>query len=89
MVEISYETTQFALIILTVICMYFLFMGYFLPGEKGGWFLIFGGFFEISLTLMLFSTFETIWFFCSPGIALFGILNIRDGILKTFFKANI
>jgi len=85
---ITYDTTQFAMVFLLLMVMYFLYMGYGLKGSRGGWFLIFGGFFTISLFLMIVSTFEGIWWFASPGIILFAILVLKDGVIKAFYESK-
>lgn len=85
---LTYDTSQFAMVFLLILVMYFLYMGYGIQGERGGWFLIFGGFFTISLLLMIIATFEGIWWFASPGIVGFGLFVLRDGIIKTFYEDN-
>jgi hypothetical protein len=88
MAILSFDISQFGIVILMIMTFFFLYMGYGMQDRKqGGFFLIFGGIFTFSLMMTLISTFSGVWWFTSPVFVTFSVIVLRDGWnLVTFGK---
>jgi hypothetical protein len=79
MATLSFDLSQFGIIVLMVLTFFFLYMGYGLNDRKqGGMFLIFGGIFTFSLMATLIATFSGVWWFTSPAFIIFAVIVWRD-----------